>query len=172
MPGHCEGSLVSSCRISSEGVAGGRKERAKRLDSVKSKREDSKESTARGYWCELPRIPASPPPGCRLFTLGGYRLTAIRLNLFHHKRLNKEVHSLGPATALRSSLAPFRSVGCPYRPLSTTYDHPSGSPSFLKRKVRSYAIATSAIVRRIFSRYNCTSYVDKSLLIRRTGVGA
>lgn len=31
-------------------------------------------------------------------TLGGYRLTAIRLNLFHHKRLNKEVHSSGAAT--------------------------------------------------------------------------
>lgn len=71
-----------------------------------------------------------------LFTLGGYRLTTIRLNLFHHKRLNKEVHSSRPAAAMDLSLASFHSDGCSYRTLSTTYDHPSGSPSFLKRKAR------------------------------------
>lgn len=103
----------------------------------------------------------------RPFTLlGGYRLTAIRLNLFHHKRLNKEVHSSGPATAAQPSLASFRSVGCPYRTLSTTYDHPSRSPPFLKRKVRGCEIATrGTIVRWIFPRYNCSCYADKSSII-------
>jgi hypothetical protein len=125
---------------------------------VKS-REDRKESSTRGYWCEFPRIPVFTPVAC-FHPRCGYRLTAIRLNLFHHKRLNKEVHSSGPAAAgPRLPPVPFRSGGRPYRTLSTAYDHPSGSP-FLKREARSCEIATPAIVRWTFSRYSRSIVLD------------
>lgn len=141
----------------------GKKERAKRTGWQKAgKTEEVKRargwvlvrvSTDSGF---SPPSPVHPP-------LGGYRLTAIRLNLFHHKRLNKEVHSSGPAPAARSALASFRSVGCPYRTLSTTYDHPSRSPPFLKRKVRGCEIATRGYCSLDFFAIQLRlSYADKS----------
>lgn len=118
MPGHCEGSLVSvpnllgrCCRC----PAGKRNWQKGQKTGKKQGRQ--KKSTARGYWCEFPRIPGLHPLASS--PLGGYRLTAIRLNLFHHKRLNKEVHSSGAATAAdHPSLVPFRRL-----PLSDTVHH-------------------------------------------------
>lgn len=55
-------------------------------------------------------------------TLGGYRLTAIRLNLFHHKRLNKEVHSSGAATPSGYTAVRETRPTCPL-PLSASVHH-------------------------------------------------
>lgn len=55
-------------------------------------------------------------------TLGGYRLTAIRLNLFHHKRLNKEVHSSGVATPSGYTAVRETRPSCPL-PLSASVHH-------------------------------------------------
>lgn len=118
MPGHCEGSSrkrtesprkVLPCRA--------RKRSGQKGQKTGKKQGRPRKSTADGYWCEFSTDSGRPPP-C-LFTLGGYRLTAIRLNLFHHKRLNKEVHSSGPATAaVLPRLVSFRRL-----PLSDTVHH-------------------------------------------------
>ena len=91
-------------------------------------------------------------------TLGGYRLTAIRLNLFHHKRLNKEVHSSGAENPLRSHRRPVPNPSgpahYPYRTLSTTYDHPSGSLPLSELKAPTNVIVRPvSLFRWIFSRY-------------------
>lgn len=99
------------------------------------------------------RIPLSPPPYPP--PVGGYRLTAIRLNLFHHKRLNKEVHSSARAAKPPLVTREIRPT-YPYRPLSTTYDHPSGSlPSRLKASTSVIVLLQFVpLFRTIFSRYS------------------
>ena len=107
MPGHCKGSLVSvpnllgrCCRCPAgkrnwqKGQKAGKKEKTEEVNCARVLVRVSTDS-------RLHPLASSP--------LGGYRLTAIRLNLFHHKRLNKEVHSSGAATAAdHPSLVPFR----------------------------------------------------------------
>lgn len=176
MPGHCEGSLVSVPNLLGRCCPGApRKKGAGRKDGlVKSEREDRRSRPRARVLVRVATDSGFTHPHC-LLTLAGYRLTAIRLNLFHHKRLNKEVHSSGPATVPRPSLASFRSRRLP---LSGTVHHLRSSiwiSFFSKAKSpKPCEIATSAIVRRIFSRYNyVTGRADKSSLIRRrTGVGA
>lgn len=133
MFGHCEGSLVSVAipRLW-EGVAtverGAERKRVKRKEG----KDEGEGRAARISERRVSRIPLSPPSSLTYPMVGGgYRLTAIRLNLFHHKRLNKEVHS--SARANHPPSGENRPARYPYRPLSTTHDHPSGSlPSLVE----------------------------------------
>lgn len=127
------------------------KRRGQKGQKIGKKQGRRKKSTAGGYWCEFSTDSGHSPP-C-LFTLGGYRLTAIRLNLFHHKRLNKEVHSSGPATAADlPRLVPFRRL-----PLSDTVHHLRSSiwiSFFSKAESPKLRDSNAAIVRSVFSRYS------------------
>lgn len=70
----------------------GRKRVKRKEEKGEGWRKGRTTSTARISERRVSRIPLSPPSP-RIPLVGGYRVTAIRLNLFHHKRLNKEVHS-------------------------------------------------------------------------------
>lgn len=70
----------------------GRKRVKRKEEKGEGWRKGRTTSTARISERRVSRIPLSPPFP-RIPLVGGYRVTAIRLNLFHHKRLNKEVHS-------------------------------------------------------------------------------
>lgn len=154
MPDHCEGSSRKRTESPRKVLpCGARKRRGQKGQEIGKKQGRRKKSTMDGYWCELssPSDSGRPPP-C-LFTLGGYRLTAIRLNLFHHKRLNKEVHSSGPATvADLPRLVSFRRL-----PLSDTVHHLRSSiwiSFFSKAESPKLRDSDAAIVRSIFSRYS------------------
>lgn len=77
-------------------------------------------ATARISERRVSRIPLSPPPYPP--PVGGYRLTAIRLNLFHHKRLNKEVHSSARAAKPPLVTREIRPT-CARLPLSASVHH-------------------------------------------------